>query len=133
MKYFISIILLLVLSFFYACQSTQKTNTSQEYSYTISIDYGKEQPYITNVKTSHALTAMEALQYAATVKTNPVGQFVFVKCINNTCNKRGDKAWYYEINGKPADKLAINYNLKTGDTLQFIYKTDVCSGKVDKQ
>lgn len=77
------------------------------------------------------MTALEALQRAAQVKTHPVGAFVFVTSINQLEAKRGDMAWYYKINGKSPSQLAIRQTVKPGDTITWRYVKDVCSCKVD--
>ena len=45
--------------------------------------------------------------------------------------ERGKTAWYYKVNGLPAKLLAMDNILSPGDTLQWVYKKDVCSITVD--
>lgn len=98
---------------------------------TIEIDYGAGSQRTISTEWENGLTALEALQHVATVKTHPVGQYVFVTVIDSVEGVRGYKAWYYTINGKPTNKIAINRIVRPADTISWIYKTDVCSGKVD--
>ena len=98
---------------------------------TIKIDYGSNQRTIDTVW-EEDLTALEALQHVAVVKTHPVGKYVFVTTIDSIESLRGKNAWYYTINGESVKKLAINKIVSPGDTISWIYKTDICSGKIDK-
>lgn len=75
------------------------------------------------------LSALEALQFVAEVRTHPVGKYVFVSAINGIEGVPNKSVWYYEINGKPATKIAIDQPLKSGDIITWIHKQDVCSAK----
>lgn len=75
------------------------------------------------------LSALEALQFVAEVKTHPLGEYVFVSAINGVEGAPNKSVWYYRINGVPATKIAINQPLKNGDVLTWIYKSDVCSAQ----
>lgn len=78
-------------------------------------------------------SVLELLQKVAIVETHPVGDYVFVSSINDVHGERGKTAWYYKINGKSPKVLAINNkDISSGDTINWIFKEDVCSGKVDK-
>lgn len=77
------------------------------------------------------LSAMEALQFVAEVTTHPVGKYVFVTAINGVEGVPNKSVWYYEINGEPAKKIAIDQLLKSGDVVTWIHKKDVCSPKKD--
>lgn len=99
---------------------------------TIEIDYGTDNQRTISTEWEDELTALEALQHVATVETHPVGQYVFVTAIDSVKGVRGSKAWYYTINGEPTKKLAINKTVDPGDTISWIYKTDVCSGTVER-
>jgi hypothetical protein len=67
------------------------------------------------------------------VETHQVGEYVFVTSIDGVKGIRGDKAWYYEINGRHADKLAFVRVLNKNESTRWIYKKDVCSPKVDAE
>ncbi|WP_163715522.1 DUF4430 domain-containing protein [Mangrovibacterium lignilyticum] len=102
-------------------------------SITVEINYGEQQKTETiQVECTKAMTALEALQHAANVKTHPVANYVFVTGINGVEGVRGDKAWYYTVNGEKP-KLAISQTVKAGDTISWRYVKDVCSCTVDKK
>ncbi len=73
------------------------------------------------------LTALTALQHATTVSTHPVGNYVFVNTINDIKSERGVTAWYYTVNDRSTGTLAINFPVKPGDVINWIFKEDVCS------
>jgi len=79
------------------------------------------------------ITALEALRSVARVKTQQIGNYIFVTAIDDVKGKRREKAWYYEINGKHANKLANERILQKDDSMKWIYTQDVCSLKVDKE
>jgi hypothetical protein len=85
-----------------------------------------------SIESSRQLSALEALQFTSVVETHPVGKHVFVSSIDSIRNIRGVKAWYYKVNGESPGVLAINNQVYSGDTVQWIYKEDVCSKTVDK-
>lgn len=99
----------------------------------VKIDFGgvKEAKKV-KVSSDHGLTALEALQYAAEVNTHPKENYVFVDKVDGIKGERGKMGWYYEVNGKSPEKLAIKNELSNGDEVRWIYKEDVCSRKVDK-
>ncbi|WP_372776125.1 DUF4430 domain-containing protein [Mangrovibacterium sp.] len=100
---------------------------------TVEINYGEQKAAETiQVEWTGNMTAMEALQHAADVKTHPVNAYVFVTSINEVTGVRGETAWYYTVNGnKPT--LAILQTVKAGDTISWRYVKDVCSCTVDKK
>jgi hypothetical protein len=100
----------------------------------VEINYGtKIEKSEVTLNGNKSVSALEATLHAAKVETHPVGQYVFVVSINDVAGVRGVNAWYYEINGKPANVLAINYEIKSGDRITWIYRKDVCSALVDKK
>ncbi|NJO88997.1 MAG: DUF4430 domain-containing protein [Chloroflexia bacterium] len=106
---------------------------SQEKTVKVEIDFGNDKEIISKkVSKEQSITALEALQLAATVETHAVGSYVFVTSINNIKANYGKTAWYYKVNGESSKVLAINNNLKDGDVLRWILKEDVCSKTVDK-
>ena len=54
-----------------------------------------------------------------------------VTTINNAKGKRGEKGWYYKVNGESPGVIAINKMVNPGDTITWIYKNDICSATVD--
>ena len=99
----------------------------------IEIDYGESQPARTiEAPLEQSQTALDILQKVATVETHPVGEHVMVVGIDGIKGIRGEKAWYYKVNGKAADKLAFSKILQASDHVQWTYKKDVCSLKVDQ-
>lgn len=100
---------------------------------TVEINYGEQKaPETIRIECSRPMTALEALQHAARVKTHPVANYVFVTSINGVEAARGEMAWYYAVNGKKP-KVAINQPVKGGDTISWRFVKDVCSCTVDKK
>ncbi|MGD9931898.1 MAG: DUF4430 domain-containing protein [Mangrovibacterium sp.] len=100
---------------------------------TVEINYGEQKASETiRVECAGTMTALEALQHAAKVKTHPVANYVFVTSINGVEAARGEMAWYYTVNGKKP-KVAINQPVKAGDTISWRFVKDVCSCTVDKK
>lgn len=98
---------------------------------TVEINYGDQKPAETiQVECTRNMTALEALLRAAEVKTQPVANFVFVVSINGVEGIRGDKGWYYTVNGN-APKLAIQQPVSAGDVIRWRYVKDECSPTVD--
>lgn len=127
-KYFFVLIILAVLS---AGIKVSAQSDSLKNTVTVKIDYGKEKKSkVQSIKMKENVTALEALQYVAEVHTHPAGKYVFVDAIDGVRGVREKKGWYYKINGKSADKLAIHKRLSDGDHVTWIYKKDVCSQKV---
>ncbi len=103
-------------------------------SVNVGIDYGgKRQSRNAETHWKEGVTALEALQSVAQVEIHQVDNYVFVTSIDDVKGKRGGNAWYYEINGQRADKLAFERVLLKGDSTKWIYTQDVCSPKVDKE
>lgn len=99
---------------------------------TVEIDYGSVRPSRTvEAALAKDRTALEVLQAVATVETHPVNQYVFVTAIDKVEGKRGEMAWYYEVDGKSADKLAYSNVINDAKCIKWTYKKDVCSCKVD--
>ena len=99
----------------------------------VEIDYGGVRPSRTvEVPRVQDRTALEVLESVAKVKTDTVAGYVFVVSIDGVEGKRGDKAWYYMVDGKEADKLASSNILNDADLMKWEYKKDTCSEKVDK-
>ena len=100
----------------------------------VGIDYGGTyETREAETEWTNGVTALEALKSVAQVETHQVKDYIFVTSIDGVKGKRGDKAWYYEINGKRADKLAFRRVLNKNDSTKWLYKKDVCSPKVDKE
>ncbi len=98
----------------------------------MEIDYGeKRQSRQVEAKWQQGITALEALKSEAEVKTHQVGKHLFVTSIDGVEGERGVMAWYYEINGNPAKKLAVDNLLDNGDKVKWTYRKDVCSPKAD--
>ncbi len=107
---------------------------SESVNVNVGIDYGNvRHPRGVETEWKEGVTALEVLQSIAQVETHLVGKHVVVTSIDGVIGKRGDMAWYYEINGKRADKLAFARVLNKNESTRWIYKKDVCSPKVDKE
>ncbi len=131
-KYCIFALFFIAFNAFISCNN----NLEQEQTLDafIQINYGNNTSQIFSVPIPETgLTALEALMHVADVSTRPVNNHVFVTSVNGVQGKRGEMGWYYEVNNKPADMLAIRNILRAGDTACWIYKTDVCSRTVDKE
>ena len=114
-------------------KSWAKNRPSQEKNIVIEINYGNEQLSRTiEIPWKKGKTVLEILQKAAVVETHPVGEYIMVTSIDGVKGKRGDMAWYYTINGKSANKIAYSKITKADEHIQWSYKKDVCSSKVDK-
>ena len=99
----------------------------------VEIDYGDIRPSrVVEAPGVKGRTALEVLQTVATVETHPVGRYVFVVSIDGVKGKRGETAWYYTVDDKSADKLAYSNVLDDTERMRWMYKKDVCSGKVDE-
>lgn len=126
MKTRIVILILFTLITFSMC----KNKNIERAPLTIEINYGENSRTI-NTPWEEGLTALEALQHVATIETHPVNEYVFVTSIDSVKGIRGIKGWYYKVNSKSPEKLAINQLVNAGDTITWIFKEDVCSGKVN--
>ncbi|KAF5082879.1 hypothetical protein DSECCO2_94770 [anaerobic digester metagenome] len=99
---------------------------------TVIVDFGEgKKPKEIDVLFDEPLTALAALQRAATVETHPVGKYIIVTAIDGTSGERGVMAWYYKVNGESTGKVAYSQPVKSGDTITWIYTKDVCSRTVD--
>lgn len=99
----------------------------------VEIDYGGVRPSRTaEAPLLKGRTALEVLESVAKVKTDTVAGYLFVVSIDGVEGKRGDKAWYYTVDGKKADKLASSHILNDAGRMKWEYKKDTCSEKVDK-
>lgn len=125
MKKFITFILLLFILF--SCVEKKSNGVTVQISHETTIKDSK------TIEWETGLTALEALQRTHDVSTHPIGKYVFVTKIDTVEGIRGVKAWYYTLNGKSTNNLAIHQELNAGDTITWIYKTDVCSCTVDKK
>ena len=121
--------IILIITFFSICMINNKDSVI---SVTVQINYGTQKAMRdTVIKVNEGITALEALQYVSNVETHSKGEYVFVKSVDDVEGVRGVMAWYYEVNHQSTKRLAINQPLQNGDVLTWIYKTDVCSCKVD--
>ncbi|UCD15062.1 MAG: DUF4430 domain-containing protein [Candidatus Omnitrophota bacterium] len=101
---------------------------------TMEINYGDVQPSRTvEIPWIEGRTVLEMLQTVAEVETHPVGEYVMVTSIDGIKGKRGEMAWYYKVNGKSADKIAYSKIANGSEHIQWVYKEDVCSLKVDSK
>ena len=101
---------------------------------TIKVNYADKKPAETfQVKWQEGMTALIAVQSCASVTTHPVKDYIFIRTINGVSTVIGKRAWYYTVNDESTDTLAFRYFLKPGDTVEWIYKKDVCSNKKKKE
>jgi hypothetical protein len=132
MKTKIIILFLFALLAFSCSVGTEPRSENPEFTVKLIVDYGESKPGLTqDITSNRRLTALEVLQHATVVETYPVGKYVFVRTVDGLSTIRGDKAWYYKVNGSSPGVIAINNRLSDGDTVCWTYKKDVCSKKVD--
>lgn len=137
-----NILLLIVTLSLFSCSEENKTlenNTNKEVSASenksvfVNIVVGSDKEEH-STKYKEGASALEALQYVAKVVTKPVAsKYVFVTKINDTEGTVGVNGWYYTINGEKAKTLAVNYIVQPSDTIQWIFKADICSKTVDNK
>lgn len=134
------VLLVVVQSLFSCCEENKTIENSSEKevivtenkSVFVNIVLGSDKDEF-STKYKQGASALEALQYVARVETKPVaGKYVFVTKINDIAGVVGVNGWYYTINGEKAKTLAANYTVQPGDTIQWIFKADICSKKVKK-
>jgi hypothetical protein len=130
MKLFLKLTTIILLFFAGVCFPVKADNPKKDV--VIVINYGKERaPKQFSMEWSNNLTALDALQSVIPVETHPVGKYIIVTSIDGVKGERGVMAWYYTINGKSVGKVAYSQLVSVGDTIQWNYTKDVCSGKVD--
>lgn len=100
----------------------------------VNIDYGSIRPARTvTVNVEQGDTALIALMKAAETATHPAGEHVFVVAVDGVEGRRGDMAWYYTLDGRPAKQLAFRQALdEEVKSMAWNYTPDVCSGKADR-
>lgn len=130
MKPFLKLTTIVLLLFAGVCFPVKAGNPKKDV--VIVINYGKgREPKQFSLEWNDKLTALGALQSVISVETHPVGKYIIVTAIDGVKGERGVMAWYYTINGKPVGKVAYSQLVSAGDTIQWNYTMDVCSGKVD--
>ncbi len=98
----------------------------------VEIDYGNNMlPRKVEIPLIKGKTALELLQAVASVKTQRIGNFVFVVSIDGIEGKRGEMAWYYLVDDKSPGELPNSKILNGTERIKWSFKKDVCSGKVD--
>mgnify|MGYP001587061634 FL=1 len=97
---------------------------------TVEIDYGGlQQSRKVEIAWKQGITVLEALRSVTKIETKQAGEFILVNSIDGVEGKNGDKAWYYDINGKRATSFANKCILTEGDYMKWEYTKDVCSPK----
>jgi len=100
----------------------------------MEIDYGKGRPTrVAQHIYREGETALDILKAVAEVETHYAGIYNMVVGIDGVRGVRGDMAWYYRVDGKPAKQIAATFVPDGVDTIRWVYKTDVCSGTVDNK
>lgn len=125
------IISFIILAFSFAGQGKEKKPTATK-PVMVEIIFGNgHETKCVEVAYNKSMTALEALQKAAEVKTYPLAQHVFVTEIDQVRSERGKMAWYYQVNRQSPKHLAISQTVNPGDTISWRFVKDVCSEKVD--
>jgi hypothetical protein len=100
----------------------------------VEIDYGGlRQNRKADIQWKQGITALEALQSVAEIKSQQTAEHVFVISVDNIEGQIGSKIWYYNINGKRAALLANKCILNAGDHMKWEYTKDVCSYSINKE
>lgn len=100
----------------------------------VEIDYGGvQQNREVEITWKQGITALEALQSVAKIETRKIGEYLLVTSIGGVEGKKGDKIWYYDINGKRATSIANKCILREGDHMRWEYTKDVCTPKVTEE
>lgn len=98
----------------------------------VEIDYGKVRPTRTvETVSSRGESVLDILQSVAKVETEPVAGHIFVVSIDEVEGKRGERAWYYTLDGQKAKKLAHLQSPAGIQRIVWSYQEDVCSPTVD--
>lgn len=101
---------------------------------TVEIDYGGlQQSRKVEIPWKQGITALEALQSVAKIKTQKHGEHFLVLSIDNTVMEIGNRAWYYNINGKRATSFVNRCILSEGDSMRWEYTKDVCTHNKEEQ
>ncbi|MFN3531364.1 MAG: DUF4430 domain-containing protein [Candidatus Brocadia sp.] len=101
---------------------------------TVEINYGGvQQNREVEITWKQGITALEALQSVAKIETWKAGEHLLVTSIDGVEGKKGDKAWYYDINGKRATSFANKCILNEDDHMRWTYTRDVCSSRRGEQ
>ena len=99
----------------------------------VEINYGEARPARTvEAVWSKGDTVLDILQSMAKVETEPVAGHLFVVSIDEVEGKRGERAWYYTLDGQKAKKLASLQSPAGIKQITWSYQQDVCSPTVDK-
>lgn len=101
---------------------------------TVEIDYGGlQQSRKVEIPWKQGITALEALQSVAKVETQKQEEHFLVISIDTIVMKTGNRAWYYNINGKRATSFANQCILSAGDSMRWEYTKDVCTHNKEDQ
>lgn len=99
----------------------------------VVIEYGNGRPSRSvEAAVTPGETVLGVLQTVASVETHPVDRYVFVTGIDGVQGKRGEMAWYYTIDGRSPEQLAVAkvVDEQVGQ-ITWTYRQDVCSCTVD--
>ncbi len=115
------------------CAADQSSASNNPKTISVEIDYGDRRPsrVVEHVYQSGE-TVLEVLKSVAEVETHYAGMYNMVVAIDGIEGVRGDMGWYYRVDGEPAKQTAARFVPEGVKAIRWVYKTDVCSGKVDK-
>lgn len=103
-----------------------------EKNISVEINYGEAHPARTvEAVWSEGESVLDILQSVAKVETEPVAGHIFVVSIDEVEGKRGERAWYYTLDGQKAKKLAHLQSPAGIQKITWSYQPDVCSPTVD--
>ena len=126
------LLLTFLFTLFFAGKTPESTSAKKQKQVVVQLNFGEGKELIEKTVNYRAhLSALEALLYAAKVQTYSFNEYVIVTAINDVEAEKGVTAWYYKQNGKMADKLAMNNYISPGDTIEWIFKEDICSKTVN--
>ena len=98
---------------------------------TVTIDYADKKPTKKiEVHFKEGMTALALLQSVSDVSTKNVGKYTFITSIDGVKSKPRKMGWFYQIDGKDADKVASANVLGPIETMKWEYRADNCLSRL---
>lgn len=93
----------------------------------VTLDYAEKKALeIVKVEFTEGMTALELLQRAAKISIKKAGKFNFVRSINGVQSHSKSRGWFYQIDGKDAEKMACDNVLGDIKTMKWEFKIANC-------
>lgn len=94
----------------------------QDQTVTVGIDFGARRYYETKtVSWKEGMTVLNALQSAIRLETRPMGDDIYVTSIDGVAERKDEKGWLFDVNGKMGDTFANKTPLNPGDYVRWNY------------